>query len=78
MNIKTKWHIFRTTRNSYLAETDKYMLADYPISTTIRGKYREYRQYLRDCPKMFSDSSIFQAKVKTFEEWLEWRRNGDY
>jgi hypothetical protein len=72
------WYRLRTKRNQALAETDKYMLSDFPVTTTERAKYKDYRQYLRDCPKMFNDQTVKDAKIKTFEEWLEWKRNGTY
>jgi hypothetical protein len=72
------WYKLRTTRDKYLAETDKYMISDFPIDTKVRGQYREYRVYLRNLPKMYNEESVKTAKVKTFQEYLEFRRNGDY
>ncbi|MDY0259348.1 MAG: tail fiber assembly protein [Desulfovibrio sp.] len=40
----------RTERDARLAATDKYLLADYPISTEELGNIRTYRQALRDLP----------------------------
>lgn len=40
----------RTTRDSFLQETDKYMTVDFPITDTLRSEVREYRQRLRDLP----------------------------
>lgn len=40
----------RTERDARLADTDKYLLADYPISTEELGNIRTYRQALRDLP----------------------------
>ena len=40
----------RTERDARLAATDKYLLADYPISTEELGNIRTYRQALRDIP----------------------------
>lgn len=52
--------VLRIKRNQLLAETDKYMLPDYPIADSEREKYRLYRQYLRDLPmdKDFPDIEI--------------------
>lgn len=73
------WQILRNIRNKYLHDTDKMMLPDFPVDTKLRGIYKEYRQYLRDCPKLFTEATISTAKVKTFEEWREWKRRGsDY
>ena len=43
-------HELRERRNQLLAETDKYMTLDYPISDEKRNKIKEYRQALRDIP----------------------------
>ena len=40
----------RTERDARLAATDKYLLADYPISTEDLDKIKAYRQALRDLP----------------------------
>ena len=72
------WKLLRAKRNAYLKETDYLMLGDVPIDTTLRAKYKEYRQYLRNLPKMYNDDNISTAKVKTFKEWQEFRANGTY
>ena len=38
----------RAVRNKYLEQTDKYMITDYPITSTQKAKYKQYRAYLRD------------------------------
>ena len=38
----------RAVRNWYLQQTDKFMLVDYPITSTQKTKYKQYRTYLRD------------------------------
>jgi hypothetical protein len=38
----------RNTRNSILQSTDKYLLADYPITPENLEKIKIYRQMLRD------------------------------
>lgn len=40
----------RTKRDARLADTDKYLLADYPISSENLAKVKAYRQALRDLP----------------------------
>lgn len=73
------WHLLRTIRNKYLSETDKFMLADFPIDTKTRAHYREYRQYLRDLPKMYTENAIHTQKVKNFQEWKDWKNShGEY
>ena len=41
----------RTKRNSLLAETDYFLMTDYPISQEYLEKVKEYRQRLRDITK---------------------------
>lgn len=41
----------RSTRDARLAATDKYMLADYPISEDNLALVKEYRAALRDLPE---------------------------
>ena len=38
----------RAVRNQYLEQTDKFMIADYPITDEERELYKQYRTYLRD------------------------------
>lgn len=72
------WYFLRQKRDKFLQETDKTQLSDFPLDTKTRGLYKEYRQYLRNLPKMFNNETIKNAKVKTFEEWYEFRQNGTY
>ena len=56
----------RAVRNQYLEQTDKYMIADYPITDDERGLYRQYRVYLRD----YTLSENWQeSNPSKFEEW---------
>ena len=43
--------ILRATRDARLAATDKYMLADYPISEDNLARVKAYRATLRDLPE---------------------------
>lgn len=72
------WYMLRSKRDKLLAETDKTQLPDFPVDTKLRGQYKEYRQYLRHLPKMYNDETVKSAKVKSFEDWIEFRRNGEY
>lgn len=72
------WEKLRGKRNIFLAETDRTQLSDFPIDSKNRAKYREYRQYLRDLPKMYNDNTISKAKVKNFQEWSDWKNGGNY
>lgn len=42
--------VIRSRRNRLLEESDKYMLADYPINDEERAAWEEYRQKLRALP----------------------------
>ena len=56
----------RMQRNSLLADSDKYMISDFPATEEERAEYAAYRQYLRDYPA----SADFPAMpAKSFEEW---------
>ena len=43
--------LIREKRNNLLHQTDKYMLADFPISPEKLNEYKSYRQQLRDITK---------------------------
>lgn len=64
--VKRRSAEVRAERDKLLRMTDKYMLADYPISEEEREKYRQYRQYLRDIPEQ---ESFPDEGIKTFGEW---------
>ena len=56
----------RAVRNQYLEQTDKYMIADYPITDDERELYKQYRTYLRD----YTLSENWQeSNPLKFEEW---------
>ena len=56
----------RAVRNQYLEQTDKFMIADYPITDEERELYRQYREYLRTYPEC---RDWYKANPKTYEEW---------
>lgn len=65
-SVEEKKQIVRAVRNSYLENTDKYMLIDFPISDEEREQYKQYRQYLRN----YTDGDNWWNELpKTFEEW---------
>ena len=72
------WYVLRQKRDKILTDSDKYMISDFPVETKLRGLYKEYRKYLRDLPKLFNDTTIKNAKVKSFDEWLAFRKDGNY
>ena len=57
----------RAVRNQYLEQTDKYMITDYPITSTQKTKYKQYRVYLRDYPD--SSEDWFKHEPMSFDEW---------
>ena len=58
----------RGVRNSYLADTDLYMIVDFPITEEERNLYKEYRQYLRDYTQ---GESWWEENPMGFEEWKQ-------
>lgn len=66
----------RAVRNQYLEQTDKYMIADYPISDDEREMYKQYRAYLRTYPEC---RDWYKANPKTYDEWksLQTTNNND-
>ena len=57
----------RAVRNQYLEQTDKYMIADYPITDEERELYKRYREYLRTYPEC---QDWYKANPKTYEEFI--------
>ena len=66
--IEVKKERVRLIRNSYLSDTDKYMIVDFPISDEERENYKSYRQYLRDYTSV---ESWWENNPLAFEEWKE-------
>ena len=66
----------RAVRNQYLEHTDKYMIADYPITDDERELYKQYRTYLRDYTL---SENWWEHSPKTYEEWksLQTTNNND-
>ena len=65
-NEEKKAHI-RSVRNQCLEQTDKYMIADYPITSNQKAKCKQYRAYLRDYPD--SSEDWFEHEPMSFDEW---------
>ena len=57
----------RAVRNQYLKQTDEFMIVDYPITSTQKTKYKQYRAYLRDYPD--SSEDWFKHEPMSFDEW---------
>ena len=66
--IEQKKFEVRAVRNQYLEETDKYMIADYPITDDERELYRQYRVYLRDYTL---SENWWEHSPKDFSTWKE-------
>ena len=64
--VEQKKTAIRFVRNQYLADTDKFMIADFPITDEERTQYRAYRQYLRDYTKT---DGWFEKEPATFGDW---------
>lgn len=58
----------RAVRNQFLKQTDKFLLADYPVTGSEREQYKAYRSYLRDYTK--TEKWYLNSPV-SFEEWQE-------
>lgn len=63
----------RSVRNQYLKQTDKYMITDYPITSTQKTKYKQYRAYLRDYPD--SSEDWFDREPMSFDNWYTSQTN---
>ena len=57
----------RSVRNQYLEQTDKFMIVDYPITSSQKSKYKQYRAYLRDYPD--SSEDWFENEPMSFADW---------
>ena len=57
----------RSVRNQYLEQTDKFMIVDYPITSTQKTKYKQYRVYLRNYPD--SSEDWFEHEPMSFDDW---------
>ena len=69
LSLEENWSKLRKDRDELLSSLDFTQLADAPMDSATKGKYREYRQYLRDITKVYTDENIHQAAIETFQEW---------
>lgn len=58
----------RMKRNSYLKETDLYMLEDFPLTEEEKNKYLAYREYLRHYTE---SEKWYEAEPLPFNEWAK-------
>ena len=58
----------RAERDALLAQTDKFVLSDYPITEEKLAQYKAYRQYLRDLPEQVE---FLNVEIMTFEKYVE-------
>ena len=66
--IEEKQARVRVVRNQYLADTDIYMIADFPITEEQRNQYKAYRQYLRDYT---AQDNWWEENPLSFEDWKQ-------
>ena len=64
--IEQKKAEVRAVRNQYLEQTDKFLIADYPITDEERELYKQYRTYLRDYTL---SENWWESNPLKFEEW---------
>ena len=64
--IEQKKTEVRSVRNQYLEQTDKFLLSDYPITSTQKTKYKQYRVYLRDYTLT---EDWFEHEPMSFADW---------
>ena len=64
----------RSVRNQYLEQTDKFMIADYPVTDDERELYKQYREYLR----IYTEANLwYESNPFTFDEWKKLTRVTD-
>ena len=64
--IEQKKAEVRAVRNQCLEQTDKFLLSDYPITSTQKTKYKQYRVYLRDYTLT---EDWFEHEPMSFDDW---------
>lgn len=64
----------RAIRNQYLEATDKYMIADFPLSDDEKDLYLKYRVYLRDYTRV---EGWFEKNPLTFDEFCNSAKEAD-
>ena len=64
--IEEKQARVRAVRNQYLADSDLYMIVDFPITEEQRNQYKAYRQYLRDYT---AQDNWWEENPLGFEDW---------
>lgn len=71
-DLKHFWEVLRIKRNALLSDTDYTQIADCSLNSKQKLMYREYREFLRNITNNYNDRSIENAKIMTFEEWLDY------
>lgn len=67
VTLSDAWAALRGQRNLALRNTDEFMASDRPETENMT----EYRQYLRDLPATYTDSTILeQEPVMTFDGFV--------
>lgn len=60
--LATRSEVLKAERNSKLAETDVYMVSDFPITTEQKTAWQTYRQELRDMDFSNPDNITWPTK----------------
>ena len=65
--VADAWGFLRSQRNGFLRETDEYAVNDRAATANMP----EYREYLRDLPATYNDTSILtQTAVMDFDAYV--------
>ena len=65
--LEGAWYKLRSVRDNFLLVTDAYAVGDRPATTNMP----EYREYLRDLPEDYNDTSILtQDDVMDFDAYV--------
>lgn len=63
-DISDEWEKVRIKRDKLLADTDYYLMPDYPATEVFKQNMKNYRQSLRDIPETFSSPFLVVWPVK--------------
>lgn len=63
-DISDEWEKVRIKRDKLLAETDYYLMPDYPATEVFKANMKNYRQSLRDIPATFTSPFMVVWPVK--------------
>ena len=64
-NFQNSWDRVRQDRDRWIKNSDKFMIADYPITAEKKTEFETYRTSLRDLPTTYSNE---EPRNITFDE----------